>query len=62
VSHGSEANVSAAKSNGGFLRRFFAGNHASEHTAATLDLKDIQGFILRGVPHADCAAFPAEGE
>jgi deferrochelatase/peroxidase EfeB len=47
VSQGNEAKISEKKE-GGILRRLFGRSHGSEVTATTLDLKDIQGFILRG--------------
>ena len=36
------------KGKGGMLQRLFGRSQASEPTGATLDLKDIQGLILRG--------------
>jgi deferrochelatase/peroxidase EfeB len=48
VSQGSKANISAGKNDGGILRRLFGRSHDFEVAAGALDLKDIQGFILRG--------------
>jgi deferrochelatase/peroxidase EfeB len=48
MSQSSETKMPKERDGGRLLRRLFGGGHGSGPTGATLDLQDIQGFILRG--------------
>jgi len=70
VSHDNKVDAAQVKERGHLLRRLFGrggyeppgpDTHSGPSTTTTLDLRDIQGFILRGYKMPMVRTFPADG-